>query len=108
MGQSAFQELQPPEEPFGDGGIAERIEDVPALAPLADQAMGAENRQILGNGRMAYAQQLLKAIDIPLARMEFDQDPQAVRVGNGPKQFSQLSGNQSSSRNGQTSWRETR
>jgi len=108
MGQSAFQKLQPPEEPFGDGWIAERIEDVPALAPLVDQVMGAENRQILGNGRMADAQQLLKAIDIPLARMELDQNPQAVRVGDGSKQFSQLSGDQSSSRNGLTSGRETR
>jgi hypothetical protein len=108
MGQSAFQELQPADEPFGDGGIAERIEDVPALAPLADQVMGAENRQILRNGRMADAQQLLKAIHIPLARMELDQNPQAVRVGDGPKQLSQFFGDQNSSRNSQTSGRISR
>lgn len=98
--QTAGQKLQPLDQPLGDAGIRERVENMPPLAAFPDQMVRPQNGKVLGDAGVADAENLLQTVDIDLSVVQFDQNAQTVRVRNRSQQFGELFGDPSAGRNG--------
>lgn len=99
-GESAFEEVDAAEEPEGQILVDKAVEYVTALAPLLDEAVRAEDGEILADSGVADAKEFLDGIDVEFAIAQLDDDADAVRVGDGAEQFGELPGDDGSGGNG--------
>jgi len=70
------------------------------LPALFHQMMRAQDRQMLRNRGVADAEQPLQGVDVHFPLVQFHENAQPVRVGDGAQQLGQLFCNQSPLRNG--------
>lgn len=82
-GEAAFEEVQTFNEPVGKRRIAQRIVDMPPLPALLHQMVCAQDCQMLRNRRVADAEQPLQSVDVHFPLVQFDENAQPVRMGNG-------------------------
>ena len=81
VSDGALEEVEAGSEPAGEGGLGEVIEDVASFAALFDEAMGAEEAQMLGDTGMGDTENVLEGVDVFFAVAEFLDDTDAMGVG---------------------------
>lgn len=91
-GEIRLDEREALQQPGGEARLAQGVEDVPAVAAIADDVVAPQEREVLGHPRVAHLEHLGEEVDVVLARAQLLDDPHAVRMGEGAEQLSELLG----------------
>ncbi len=96
MGGGAFEEVEASGEPAGESGLGEVIEDVAAFAAFVDEAVRAEEAQMLGDTGVGDTEDILEGIDVFFAVAELFNDADAMGVGEDSEEFGEFFGDDGS------------